>query len=106
MIVLLVLLLLAAAIYLEKAGVPGFVKTRMVDAIRARGWDVEFHGTTMNVPIVIGLRLLLLSLLTKHDYRLEALRPALVPRRASRPKSPSGPYRRAQGKRSTNAVFS
>ena len=42
LIVLLVLLLLAAAIYLEKAGVPGFVKTRMVDAIRARGWDVEF----------------------------------------------------------------
>src|SRR5437773_2936177 len=44
LIVLLVLLLLAAAIYLEKAGVPGFVKTRMVKAIRARGWEVEFSS--------------------------------------------------------------
>src|SRR5438445_4223904 len=42
LIVLLVLLLLVAAIYLEKAGVPEFVKNRMVNAIQARGWDVEF----------------------------------------------------------------
>src|SRR5258706_8803507 len=41
-VVVLVLAVLAVAIYLEQAGVPGVVKRRIVSAIRARGWGVEF----------------------------------------------------------------
>src|ERR1051325_1526839 len=42
LLVLLILALLVAGVYLEKAGVPEFVKRRLVDEIRARGWEVEF----------------------------------------------------------------
>src|ERR1043166_9600939 len=41
-LVLLILALLVTAVYLEKAGVPEFVKRRLIDEIRARGWEVEF----------------------------------------------------------------
>ena len=44
LMVLMVLGLLVAGVYLEKAGVPEFVKRRLVDEMRARGWEVEPDG--------------------------------------------------------------
>lgn len=44
LIVLLVLGLLVTAVYLERAGLPDFLKKRMVQALQARGWEVEFSS--------------------------------------------------------------
>ncbi len=41
-LVLVILAVLIVAIYLERAGVPDFLKTRLVQAVRARGWQIEF----------------------------------------------------------------
>src|SRR5881396_17498 len=42
LIVLLVLALVVCAIYLERAGLPEFVKRRLVASVRAKGWEVDF----------------------------------------------------------------
>jgi hypothetical protein len=42
LLVLAILAVLIIAIYLEQAGVPDFVKIRIVEAVRAQGWQVEF----------------------------------------------------------------
>jgi len=42
LLVLLILALLVCAIYLERAGLPEFVKRRLVASVRAKGWDVDF----------------------------------------------------------------
>src|SRR4051812_22902320 len=44
LLVLLILALLAIAVYLEKAGIPDFLKKRIVQQVRARGWDLEFSA--------------------------------------------------------------
>jgi len=44
LLVLLVLALLVIAVYLERAGVPQFAKTRLVETVRNRGWDIEFSA--------------------------------------------------------------
>jgi len=44
LVVLAVLAVLILLIYLEKAGIPDFVKDRLVEEVRARGWEVEFSS--------------------------------------------------------------
>src|SRR2546426_1861578 len=42
LLALVVLLVLACAIYLERAGLPEFLKRRLVATVRAKGWDLEY----------------------------------------------------------------
>jgi hypothetical protein len=44
LLVLLVLALLVIAVYLEKAGLPEFLKKRLVQQVQARGWELDFSA--------------------------------------------------------------